>query len=111
LKTEVPFAGRAIWSGRGRAGESGGGPPHSTTQATNELLFTELRGIDPGAGQISSDGLNCGAGAQKVTRPHPSLLPQEKVQKKSVVRPRWADENNCLLFPGGGNKLSNARVQ
>jgi hypothetical protein len=29
----------------------------------------------PGARQISSDGLNCGAEAQKVARPHPSLIP------------------------------------
>jgi hypothetical protein len=40
-----------------------------------------------GARQISSDGLNCRAWAQKVARPHPDLLSQEKVQKKGVVRP------------------------
>jgi peptidoglycan/LPS O-acetylase OafA/YrhL len=47
--------------------------------------------------QISSDRFNVAlfppsprlrrTGAQKVARPHPGLLPQEKGQKKSVVRP------------------------
>ena len=60
--------------------------PGSTAGET-PAATTEKAVFSGGAGQISSDGLNCGAGAQKVARPHPSLLPQEKVQKKSVVRP------------------------
>jgi hypothetical protein len=40
-----------------------------------------------GAGQISSDRFNLAPLAQKVARPHPSLLPQEKGQKKSDLRP------------------------
>jgi hypothetical protein len=58
-----------------------------------------LLGVD--ARQISSDGLNGGAWAQKIARPHPSLLPQEKVQKKSVVRPSGVGGGNFALKSWG----------
>jgi hypothetical protein len=39
---------------------------------------------------------------QKVARLHPSLLPQEKVQKKFVVRPFDSGALSLLLAPGDG---------
>jgi hypothetical protein len=57
--------------------------------------------FNPGARQISSDRFNVVPLAQKVARPHPGLLPQEKGQKKSVGHP----------LTGGAGQISSERVK
>jgi hypothetical protein len=67
--------------------------------------------FDQGTRPISPDGFNCGAGAQKVARPHPSLFPQEKVQKKSVVCLFDDFCNVKLLTVNGMNRRGQGAVQ
>ena len=53
-----------------------------------------------GARQISSDRLNVTPWAQNVDRPHPGLLPQEKGQKKSVLRPSMTQRHRLEKTAG-----------
>jgi hypothetical protein len=63
---------------------------HNDFNLSEPCHFDHLQNANPlaqGVRQISSDRFNVAPLAQKVARPHPSLLPQEKGQKKSFVRP------------------------